>query len=443
MATKTPNLGLIKPAKSEFENNWDLPVNKNFDLLDGFVSETQAELQDARGTKATLAERLDVTLNSDGTIRDFPEVRLARNSAVYGNSDAAAEYTLGIRIQKGEREILDARQGQESLTASLAVNADDFVVDSVISAPPGFLSFTGPVAKIDGTLLPVVFNVNGFRREVRKLVSLTISGAAGTYYLYAEKNAAGDKYLDRTTAGLNNGVCAIYSVTQKLSQFSDSSQNFITSGVAPGDILEITSAASANKGQYVVESVVSATALTVRGIFSAAQSNLAYSLTNPKAPSFGFTATAHGKRYGKAPRSVADAGRAYFGRVDFDGTNIISTTTYALKGRFEQVIAVSAEGSIWSQEVSHNLGYLPSKVSLFATQAADLSQALEPISVGTVAHQNTTEEALPISVFPTQSLRMKLTDKTIALKTPTAGLFYKSFDDVTYSSGYLLISVER
>jgi hypothetical protein len=129
--------------------------------------------------------------------------------------------------------------------------------------------------------------------------------------------------------------------------------------------------------------------------------------------------------------------------VDFDGTNIISTTTYALKGRFEQMVAVSAVGVIWSQEVTHNLGYLPSKVTLFATQAADFSQALEPISVGTVAHQNTTEETLPISVFPTQSLRVKFTDKTISLKTPTAGLFYKSFDDVTYSSGYLLISVER
>ena len=70
MALKTPNLGLIKPNRGEYENTWDIPVNKNSDLLDGLISDVQNEITDARGTKSTLDERLSISLNDDGSIKD-------------------------------------------------------------------------------------------------------------------------------------------------------------------------------------------------------------------------------------------------------------------------------------------------------------------------------------------------------------------------------------
>ncbi|NBO09794.1 MAG: hypothetical protein EBV30_10765, partial [Actinobacteria bacterium] len=70
MALKTPNIGLIKPNNGEYENVWDIAINKNSDLLDGAISDIQSELLEARGDKSSLDERISVSLNSDGTINN-------------------------------------------------------------------------------------------------------------------------------------------------------------------------------------------------------------------------------------------------------------------------------------------------------------------------------------------------------------------------------------
>ena len=426
MATKTPNLGLIKPARAEYENTWDIAVNKNSDLLDGFVSDLQSEIIAARGTKSSLNDRIGVSISADGSIRDVAEVVSARNSPVYGNATSGTSHTLAKRMEQSDREIFSARAGADSLAQSLAQLNEDFVPNSVISAPSGFLSFTGSVVKIDATTTPVVCNINGYRQVVRGLKSATVAGPAGTYYVYLTKTASGETYLDRSGTGQNNGVVSTDTTSGLVSKFSDSSQNFTVSGVAPGDVLEITSSGSANKGEYIVHSVLDNTSLLIVGVFPASQSNLGYKLTNLFSPSLTVDALAHPKRYSRQSSKIC------VGRAIFDGSNVTDVQAYALKGRYEQFVNASLTSGNFSQTLSHKLGFFPSRVEVYASQASDYSLPLEPLSVGDVSDGTSTRSVL-----------VKMDDTTISIKNAAAGILYKSFDGVSYTSGYLLVVVER
>ncbi|NBO55980.1 MAG: hypothetical protein EBU84_15655, partial [Actinobacteria bacterium] len=212
MALKTPNIGLIKPNNGEYENVWDIAINKNSDLLDGAISDIQSELLEARGDKSSLDERISVSLNSDGTIKDQSEIVAARNSSVYGNGTTEAAFSLDDRIEQGDREIYAARGGLDSLAASIAFAQDGNSHNTIVSAPTGFLSFTGANVKVDGSVTPVVANINGYRQVIRSLKSKTITGSAGTYYIYLDKSETGEIYLDRTGTGQNNGVVSTNSL---------------------------------------------------------------------------------------------------------------------------------------------------------------------------------------------------------------------------------------
>lgn len=427
MATKTPNIGLIRPARGEFDGSWDIPMNKNADTLDFEIGEIQSEIEAARGTEASLAARIGESLNDDGTLKDVPEIAAARNSTVYGADDGLGNsFTLDQRLEKGDREVFDSRQGLDTLTDILAFKADDDVHNSILSAPNGFLTFTGAAVKVDGSVTPVVTNINGYRQVVRSLKSTTISGAAGTYYVYLERVSSGETILDRTGVGQNNGATSVDTNTNKLNKFTDSSQNFIASGVQPGDLLEITSTGSLNIGQYVVTSVVDANTLLVQGLFASTQANLNFKIINPIAPTLGFTDTAHSKKFER----VDD--RIYIGRAVFDGAQVTSVTSYSLKGRYESFISITLSGGDFSQTVSHNIGYVPRSVQFFASQANDYSQALEPLST---AEMN--------SSTLQRSVIADWTDMTLRVKNATNGVFYKSFDGVSQTAGFLLIVAER
>lgn len=91
MATITPNLGLSLIATGESVGTWGVPLNQNFtevDILGGEIhlgrgtkadlntrfSDIELELSSAYGDFGSLADRLDVMINPDGTIKleDFP-----------------------------------------------------------------------------------------------------------------------------------------------------------------------------------------------------------------------------------------------------------------------------------------------------------------------------------------------------------------------------------
>lgn len=425
MATKTPNLGLIKPAKGEFFNAWDIPVNDNWDVLDTKVGDTISETEDSRGSQASLKERLNVALNPDGTLKDVPEVADARNSTVYGADDGVNSFDLDDRIEQGDREVYDARQGRTKLKDMLAFAQNDSVHNSVLSAPGGFLSFTGAVAKVDGSVTSVVCNINGYRAVVRSLKSHTISGASGTYYIYLDRSSP-DLLLDRTGGGQDTGVVSVDGGSGKLKKFSDSTQNFNTSGVKAGDILEITTAGSENLGEFVVASVESDTELFIVGLFETAQTTLNYKITDPLAPSLNSTTTAPSLTFAE------EADRIYIGRAVFDGANITSIFSYALKGRYAAFSAVTPVSGDFSIAISHNLGYVPKRVLFYGSQTSDFTSALEPLSVS-----QDSGGTLQRSVIA------RFTDTTLDVKNAVNGIFYKDFSGVSQTSGFIYIVIER
>jgi hypothetical protein len=428
VATKTVNIGLVKPDFSEFTDSWYIPLNRNFDIIDEEIGALKVITDDAKGTALSLALRLNISLNPDGSLKDVPEIAKARNSSVYGADDGTTNFVLDERLERGDREAFDARGGLTSLLAAGAFAADDFVPNSVVSAPTSFLTFTGANVKVDGSVTPVVANINGYRREVRTLKSTAISGVAGNYYIYLDSNLAGEIILSRLVTGTENTGAVGVDVNSRLKKFTDSTQNFITAGVKPGDILEITTTGSLNKYQYPIATVIDANNLTISGWFETSQANLNYKITNPLAPVLGFTATPHAKRFAR----VQD--RLFIGKCVFDGANVTSVTQYGLKGRYEEWFSVSLLGGDYAIIATHMLGYMPTKVAVYASQANDFSAALDPLAIAQVSGVGVTDDRAAV---------VDMTDTTIRVKNPTNGVFYKDYAGTTHTTGFILVVAER
>lgn len=505
MATKTPLIGLIKPSFNEYKNSWYIPINKNWDTVDEQLGGVIQTLTTAQGSMTDIADRLDVSLNSDGTLKSIPEIKVARSSTIYGDnpSPAGLDYALVDRIEQGDREVFYARQGfsfQLSITISsgvptastsstevllpgmliggtgiptgttilsvdsstqitMSANAtasgaqtlnlysngklvdsnanekDDSPHNCIQYAPSGFLGFTGAVVKVDGSTYPVIADINGYRKVIRKELSTTISGSSGTYYIYLQNTLTGDLLIDRS-AGVQTGEVSTYGADSKLRKFSSgTAQNFITAGVKPGDLLEITNSGSSNKNVYVVArtsaedpTYLTVNSIAVTGLFSTLQQNLNYKVTNPASPSIGFVSTAHAKRFQRTP------GRIYIGRAVFNGTSVTGVTAYSLKGRYEEWFSVSLSGGDFSTPVTHNLGFFPSKIEVFAAQNASYTTTIEPMSIAGATGGSTTL---------THSVLVEATDLIINVKNATNGIFYKDYSGSNQTTGFILVRAER
>lgn len=434
MASKTPNLGLILPGNGEYYNTWDQPNNGNFTIIDTILGAVQAEVVNARGSAQTLVARLNNTSNADGTPLPSAEIVAARVSSIYGGFETGgAANDLNARIENPEMEIFTARQSLPSLVQSLAWGPDQNKHNSIISAATNFLTYTGAVVSLNGSVTPVVANINGYRQVARTIKTVTISGAAATYYLTLTYSATGTTYLNQT---VTNGSTNVYNGNALIAKFSDSSQNFVSLGVQPGDVLQINGpTGNINIGTYVVlaTSTQDSTNLTtsdlaILGQFPSSTSGLTYTLTNPVDPQLGFTGTAHAKRFARVNNVI------FIGRCVFDGTNISSLTTYQPQGVYNGFTSVSLTGGNFAATIAHNLGYYPSKITFYGSQASDFSQPLDLLSPGNISSGGGALQ---------QSIMAQTTDLTVAVKNPTNGLFYADINGTSYTSGYLYVVAER
>jgi hypothetical protein len=427
MATKTANISLIKPAHNEYFNQWHEPVNKNADIIDSEIGALKDEVTAARGSEVDLATRLNNGLNADGTLKATDEVVSARSSKVYNSDDGTTDYDLDARIEQGDLEAWYARQGNDGLIDALAWVEDGNVENSVVSAATNYITYSGAVVTVNGAATTVVANINGYRQAVRTNKTVTISGAAGTYYLYLQRQSTGETYLTGTT-----GTTAAYVPNAKLQKFSATAVNFVTAGVKPGDILEITApGGNLNLGKYVVHSTNAEDAVNLAtnevriiGEFNSISTGLSFSFINPIAPTFGFTATAHSKLFSKS------SGKIYIGRCVFDGANVTSVTQYALKGVYNAFTQVTGNFSL---TIAHNLGFIPRRLLVYASQANDFTQPMEILSVAEVSGGGALQ----------RSVVAQFTDTTLSIKNATTGVFYKDFGGTTQTAGYLYIVAER
>lgn len=426
MATKTPNLQLILPGLGEFTDRWNEPLNSNFEVIDEAIGAIDDEITAARGSQTNLNTRISVALNNDGTLKAVPEISKARNSTIYGADDGVTDFDLDRRIELGDIEAFNARMGLTSLIDSLAFAGNDDVSDSVLSAASNYITYTGANVKVDGQTQPVVANINGYRQVIRVQKQVTISGSPGSYYITMDRSPTGELLLDRTGVGQDTGTVSL-GPTTKLNKFSDSTQNFISLGVQPGDVIEVTTNGSPNKFTYVVASIFSATELLIIGRFESAQANLNYKITYPIGPSINFTATPHAAKFAPVSNKI------YIAKVAFDGTNVTSITQYALKGRYEEFFSVNAAPTFEINAV-HALGYFPRKLEVLASQANNYTANLEPLGTGVASGSGVNNDRNVIT---------DISQTVIRAKNPTSGVFYKDYSGSAQTTGYLLIRAER
>lgn len=435
MATATPNIGLTLPANGEFFNNWNVPMNTNFTIIDTYIGNINAELESSAGTQEDLAARLAVSLNPDGSLIPSPQQAAATISAVYGGFFAdSSPFDLNGRIEAGDDEVFDARQALPGLIDSLAWGPDQNKHNCILSAPSSYLTSTGAVVSLNGSVTPVVANINGYRQQIRTIKTTTVSGSAGTYYLKLTRTAGGVAYI---TSNSGNGAISTYVTNGLLATFTDLSTNFVTSGVQPGDVLNITGPAlDPNLGfQYVVLATntqdptnLTTNQIAIYGQFVEATSSLNYTLTNQVDATLSFTNTAHAKVFTRVSNVI------YIGRVAFDGTNVTSVTAYQALGVYSGFTSISLGGGNFSVTIPHNIGYYPSKVSLYGSQASDFSQPLDLLSVAALSSGSQTL---------LRSVIAQTNDLTILVKNATNGIFYQDFGGTSQTSGYLYVVVER
>lgn len=435
MATQTPNLGLVKPARGEFTGTWDVPMNANSDAIDTAVGDVVDEVDTARGTQPSLGARLSTGLDAAGNILPSPEIISARNSIIYGTSTL-----LGPRLTNIDTEIFTARQSEPTLRDLIAFSLNAHKDNSVVTAPSGYLTFTGSTVYSNGSVTPVVSDINGYRQVTSTQISTAISGSAGTYYVYKQRSSSGQTVITETGTGT-----VTTDISSNLTVLNDITVNFALQNVQPGFLLNITSVGSQNLGTYVISTVgynSNPNNIQIIGQFVTAQTSLNYNIVNPVAPTLNFTATAPAKRFAVVSNKI------FVGQVVFDGTNVTSLIQYGLQGHYEGFTSVSLTGGNYSLTIPHNLGYVPTKVHVYASQASDFSQRLEMLASDSLYQGSTTisSGSQTLTFIPPTLLRSAITsfdNLNIYVKNATNGVFYQDFFGVTQTSGFLFVVADR
>lgn len=447
MARSTKFLGLVLPSLGEFFNRWDRPVNENFEKLDTKIEEHDVEIVEARGDSASLADRIGVALNDDGSLKDVPEVASARSSKVYGSGAGSIFFDLDQRIEESDNEIFQARHGLTSLRDIVAWSQDDNPHNCLVDGPTNPITFSGAVVTLNGGTTPVVSNINGHRCVTPINDQITITGVAGIYYLFLDRNPNG-KLIYTTPA--TSGSTGLITSTNKLSKYKATGTNLVTSGIKPGHILEVTApGGNLNLGRWIVLETANENPtdlgvdeVRIIGEFNSSSTGLSAAFYDADRPTFNFTASAHSVPFAR----IAD--RIFVGRCVFDGTNVTSLTQYAYDARYEAWHAVTPLGGDFTLNIPHNLGYIPKRIALYASQANDFTQPLEPMSVAKASQGSVSITAGDQTITYTapalrRSVVARMTDTNIEIKNSTNGIFYEDFNNTAQTTGFLYVVVER
>lgn len=475
MPSKTSYLNLILPANNEYSDTWDVPLNKNFSILDEEAEIIAGEIQAARFTKTSLAEFLAVGHLTSGELRPSPEVDDARNSPVYGDDDGSStDHELKTRLDLGDREVWDSRETEASLLSSLARRARDFdYPDTVYKGPktaegqPNFLTASGSEFQLNGDPEAIEFNVDGYYLRVNTNESVNVSGGDGIRYLYAKKPSTPEIIIDSSTG--NNGTTAANALNNnKVQIFKDLTKDFVALGIKPGYILQVFN--TDNEGEYIVEEVGfdgNNDEMKIIGIFKNAIGSINYNLVDPLKPELGVD-TAYSEEEGKC----------YIGEANYLSGALIGSTTvsYNFKGKYESTFeAINVSSTPYFEKIfNHNLGKIPRKIFLYGSLASDESLPIEPLSTeitgndfavnltNTLAYTQgvfdpgtsdatytdgslggSVSSSLTGSLYNLKSVIVKATKTQIFVKNPTANHFYRDYDGTDQDSGFLKVICEK
>lgn len=476
MATRSPFLQLILPLNGEYQDTWDEPSNENWTRIDTWAAGIDQEIVDARFGQASLKEFLEVSHETDGTLKPTSEVLKSRSSLLYGDEDVAGDFDLSRRLNLGDREVLMAREGQPSLRDSIAFRS--YVPDQILSGAknianqPTWMGFTGPNVQIDGSVTRLYISIGGKVTRTRTLEQVNLTGAvAGVKYIYAQFEADGVIRVDGDSStpppvspsGLtgNDGT--------KDRKFTDSAVDFTTFDVEATDILEILGTGN-NAGEYMIETIAplgDVNSLIINGVFpGGGLANLDYVIKDLFACTFGFDNT-----------YVPAAGKTYIGEADFDGASVTAVRPMNFRDVYVgpwRAVDVSGGSPTFEETFNHWLMSTELEVEVQVSQANDGTQPIEVLSYGTILNtqavsinntlayvqgtfnpgtSNATHAAdsfsgtvtgsLTGSVINDRAIQMKFTKTQAIVKNPTSAKFYRDYTNVQRQIGYIRVIVRK
>jgi hypothetical protein len=433
MPGKTTFLSLVLPGLGEFQNAWNDPLNQNFEALDDWMGDLFESLvgssatstwSSLRGSLGSLASRLNVSINADGTVNlsSAPDLLALASSTVYGTqANPRTRFDLSdLEVYSARSPVLGDRfnitpPALGNLDVGIAHRTRDYGLASgnAMGSPParwapgmvdgnsavlagsgiGKLVFSG-VSIGDATTWPV-FNVDGYLFRIREslVIDFTLLAPANgqLVYVYVERRDYGDanfKYRGSTDLDANLAVKDLRTLQSgsdgaigvDYTIFASAGAHFSTAKlgqVLPGDLLVISGGAAA--GTYVIASVTSDTQVVISGKFKSNNlSGMTWTIKDNGAPNVGAVAVS----------AVTDpppfqSGRAYIGScLHNTGGSPTSITTFAKSGVADSGWqAVTAAGS-FPFTFAHNLGVQPTEVDIWF-RASGTSPEYPPLVLNT------------------------------------------------------------
>ena len=324
-----------------------------------------------------------------------------------------------------------------------------------VNGYPTWMGSTGANVQLDGSVSNVWIMVDGLLGRIRKLEQITISGGAGTKYLYAQHNAVGlvrvDGDSDTPPPAAANG--SIGTDGSKYRLFEDLTVDFSTSDVKPGDLLAILGTGD-NAEQYQIAVVAPGgnnNRLQIKGVFPAgAQASLNYTITDPLALTFGFDTT-----------KVAAAGKLYIGEADWDTAAITAVRPLHFQDIFVgewRAVDVSGGSPTFAESWNHRLFDDAIEVQVQVSQANDGTQAVEYLSSAqynsTLAISNTLslsagDQTLSGAVtlsgtsLMAKSAKVKWTNTQVTVANAVSAVFYKDYAGADKQTGYVRVVVKK
>lgn len=459
MANTTTFLNLLLPQNGEYVDSWDQPTNENFTKIDAWATGVDKEISDARFNEISLKNFLSLSHNDDGTLKPTEEMVKSRSSYAYGDENLdGSDFDLAQRLFQGDKEVVAAREGYSDLRSSNAFRSFSagMVMDGLKDSNgyPAWMGFTGANIQIDGSTTNVVFMIGGLLARSRKLEQLTVSGVVGVKKLYAMYNSSGVVIVDgdATTAPPAASTGTIGSDGLKVRVFEDLTVNFTTSGVKPGDVLEVLGT-GLNAGLYRIKTVAPSSnnnRLIIEGVFpNGSQAGLNYTITDSFAVTFGFDDV-----------QTPVTGKLYIGEADFDGAAVSAIRPMHFQDMFiGEWRAVDLTGSAAFIETwSHKLFDDALEVEVQVSQASDGSTPVESLALtgitDSLAIANTLQlssgaQSLTGSVALTgahivnHSAKAKWTKTSITVSNVSPNLLYKDFDGVDQQAGFVRVVVKK
>jgi hypothetical protein len=489
MASKTSFLELLLPGLGEYKDAWWQPLNDNFESIDTAIESVTTEVIDARQGKNSLLQFLQVAHENNGSLKATPEVVLARNSFLYGHRDPLTNSLLALatRLRQADDETWLARSGAASILDMLAFRERGGNMILTGSADgngyPSWMS-AGPVVTINGTSSPIWLLIDGKLSRIRTTETVTLTGAAGTKYIYAQYQAGGTVVVDGDSStappASANGITSADAVPEQR-VFTDVTKDFTTENVEVGDVLELLTGGDA--GKYLIAEVpynLTANQLRIKGLFPVGGlSTIDYNVIDPVGVTLGFDTS-----------ETPAAGKIYLGEADWDGVAVTAVRARHFKDVFVsewRAVDVSGGSPTFAETFQHALGSDVLDVSVQVSQADDGTAAVEELSlsqlVSTLAHSpsngslsigigtlavtsvglsagdqsvslqptltgvptlsGTVGGSLTGDVKMSRSAAVKWTKNVVNVKNLYSGVFYKDYSDVVRQTGYIRVVVRK